>query len=107
MKEMLKKLFEEKESKPGKDNLDKMAKMEMLEELISMLDEKIGNDYEEGMQKVTVAAPDQESLMKGLEKAQEIVPEVDEEMESEEIDEENENEEEDEEEENKKKKSIY
>lgn len=55
------------------------ALRDVLDELIAMSSEEAGKQVKsgmEGLQKVTVAAPNKEGLEKGLEKAQEVVDEV-------------------------------
>jgi len=52
------------------------AKMNMLKDLRKMAGNMMGEDIKgkmDGMKKVTVAAPDEESLKAGLEKAKEVV----------------------------------
>lgn len=60
--------------------LEKMAKLKLLKELSDkmselLMDERSEEDHlsPEGMQKVSVMAPDKESLVEGLSKAEEIV----------------------------------
>lgn len=88
MKDLMK-LLEKKGMKPESED-KKMAKREVIEDLIAAMSEMIGDDMEapmsempmmDKMQKVTVAAPDEEGLEEGLDKAREIVdmmPESDE-----------------------------
>lgn len=74
MKDLEKMLMKKKSSgEMSKEEIQ--AKMEVLQELMEMCQQKMGNDVKSGMdemQKVTVAAPDKDSLLQGLEKAQEI-----------------------------------
>lgn len=74
MKDLEKMLMKKKSSgEMSKEEIQ--AKMEVLQELMEMCQQKMGSDVKNGMdemQKVTVAAPDQESLLEGLEKAHEI-----------------------------------
>ncbi len=56
--------------------MDKLAKMDMLKALRKMAMDMInegGQDEEEMLQKVTVAAKDKEGLKKGLEKAEDVL----------------------------------
>lgn len=104
---MLKALLGKEEKEGGDDRMS--AKMDVLKELIEMADAKETDGLIDGLQKITVAAPDKEGLEKGLEKAEEILekgPEdmmpkemmPEEMMESDEDDEDDEEDEEDEEE---------
>lgn len=61
---------------------EKMGKMEALKQLIAEMNQLMGNDMESEdeskpfspqMQEVTVAAPDKHSLMKGLDKAEDVL----------------------------------
>lgn len=78
MKDMLmKKLMKSEASEMPKS--EKMGKMAALKELIQEMSALMGSDLEnpmEEMQKVTVAAPDKESLMKGLDKAEDVLEEM-------------------------------
>lgn len=78
MKDMLmKKLMKSEESAMPKS--EKMGKMAALKELISEMNALMGGDLEnpvDEMQKVTVAAPDKESLMQGLDKAEDVLEEM-------------------------------
>lgn len=52
------------------------AKMEVIMELLGMSEDAIGEDLKshmDGMKEVTVAAPDEEGLAKGLDMAKEVV----------------------------------
>ena len=73
------------------------AKMDVLKELIQMADEQESMGIKDGLQKVTVAAPDQESLVEGLDKAEDIVENMPEMMEGMMEDDDDEDEEDDEE----------
>lgn len=73
------------ESKPSKLSPQEIqAKMEVIKELMSEMVEAMGGSVKSGLgdlgalKKVTVAAPDEESLEQGLEVAQELMPKVDE-----------------------------
>jgi len=55
---------------------DMMAKMEVLQELMDMAESESGHSVGEGLRKVTVAAPSQKGLEMGLEKAQEMLPDI-------------------------------
>jgi hypothetical protein len=75
-KDLEKLLMKKKDS--GKDmSEDKVnAKLEVLKELIEAAQAEMGHRFKNGMdemQKVSVMAPDKESLQEGLEKAQEVV----------------------------------
>lgn len=62
--------------KKEKQSMDKLAKMDMLKALRKMAMDMInegGQDEEEMLQKVTVAAKDKEGLKKGLEKAEDVL----------------------------------
>ena len=59
-----------------KDDMKKMAMKKSLMQLIDMMDELESEDYGDklgSMKKVTVAAPDEKSLMKGLSKAEQLL----------------------------------
>jgi hypothetical protein len=66
-----KKMLEEKKSKKV-DPMAKKAKMGVLGSLKSEMQKMMGDDVK-GVKKVTVAAPDEESLESGLETAKELV----------------------------------
>lgn len=55
------------------DPLKKEAKLKALKELRAMATGMGGDDVKAGLQKVTVAAPDKDSLKMGLDKAKDIV----------------------------------
>jgi hypothetical protein len=78
----MKELMFKKKKEECMDPLDKEAKMAAVSEMKKMaedaMSEKLGS-----LKKVTVAAPDEEGLKKGLEKAEEIVEASPEGMESE------------------------
>lgn len=58
----------------GKAGMQKEAKLSVLKHLRKMASDMMGEDVKGGMmKKVTVAAPDKESLKEGLEKAEEVV----------------------------------
>ena len=86
MKEMLEKMMMKKASKGKEDKMSEMeveAKMDVLKELLGLAQTEMGSRVKSGMdemQKVTVAAPDKESLLKGLGKAEEITEEMPESM---------------------------
>lgn len=75
MKGLMEALMDKKEEMPM-DEKSMEAKKETLMELIEMMSKLAGEEVSEGMQKVTVAAPDKESLMEGLDKAEEVVEEA-------------------------------
>jgi hypothetical protein len=59
-----------------KDKMKKMAMKKSLMELIDLMDDMEGDSYGDelkGMKKVTVAAPDEEGLKKGLSKAEQLL----------------------------------
>jgi hypothetical protein len=71
----LEQMLMQKKDKTEMSKEEIQAKMEVLQELMDMCKDKIGNSVKSGMdemQKVTVAAPDTESLKLGLEKAEEL-----------------------------------
>jgi hypothetical protein len=77
MKDLMEMLMKKKGQPQKVDATEKMAKMQAVKELISMLEEMMGEDVEGGMmKKVTVAAPDEKSLEMGLEKAKDVVSEM-------------------------------
>ena len=81
MKEMMQMLSDE--PKPEMTDARKQAKMEVLRELMEMAMSQEGDELMEGLQgmnKVTVAAKDEEGLMEGLDKAEEVVEEMPEDM---------------------------
>jgi hypothetical protein len=55
-----------------KDDMKKSAKMSALKDLHSMVSKAMSDDME-NMQKVSVMAEDDEGLMEGLEKAEELL----------------------------------
>lgn len=82
MKDMLEKMMmksdEPTKSKSGMSEMEKQAKMDVLMELLGLADSEMGNRVKSGMdemQKVTVAAPDEKSLLAGLEKAEDVLEE--------------------------------
>lgn len=84
MKDMLmKKLMKSEESEMSAP--EKMGKMAALKQLIEEMNALIANDMEgesssdkmpSEMQKVSVIAPDKESLMKGLDKAEDVLEDL-------------------------------
>jgi hypothetical protein len=59
-----------------KDDMKKMAMKKSLMQLIDLMDDMEGDSYGDelkGMKKVTVAAPDEEGLKKGLSKAEQLL----------------------------------
>lgn len=79
-KKMLKAMMMDKEDKDPMMKKKLMAKMEVLKELMQMADDSETAGLMDGMQEVTVAAPDKEGLEEGLEKAQEITEDMPEEI---------------------------
>jgi hypothetical protein len=83
MKDLEKLLMGKKDSSKMSDNAAQ-AKMDVLQELMDMCREQMGNKVKDGMhemQKVTVAAPDKEALALGLDKAKQLTQHMPEEME--------------------------
>jgi hypothetical protein len=77
MKEILGKKPKAKES----DDMKKESKIKAIKEMRAAASDMMGGDIKdgiEGMKKVTVAAPDKESLAEGLDKAKEMLPKVEE-----------------------------
>jgi len=71
----LEKMLMSKKDKGAMSEKSMQAKMEVLQELLQMAQEAMGSKVKGGMdemQKVSVMAPDQEGLKKGLEIAEEI-----------------------------------
>jgi hypothetical protein len=71
--ELLQKLMSSENEEGDTDEMKRRAKMECLKELLSLITDSAGDGIKEGMQKLTVMAPDQESLMEGIEKAKDVV----------------------------------
>lgn len=71
MMDMLKKAMEKKKKEPMDENY-KNAKMSALKDLHGEMGKMIGG----GMKQVSVAAPDKEGLLKGLDKAEEVLDEM-------------------------------
>lgn len=81
MKDLEKLMMAKKAEKPEMSDKQIQAKMDVLMELMELAKSEMGKKVKSGMdemQKVTVAAPDAESLEKGLETAQELVPQMEE-----------------------------
>lgn len=72
----LKDMMKMAQGEEGPDNDKVMAKREILQALRQMASELMGEDMEAGMKQVSVAAPDKEGLMEGMEKAEEVVEEM-------------------------------
>lgn len=64
-----------KKGRAVKDGPYKDAKLSMLKELMKVMDDGLLDDVK-GIKQVTVAAPSEEGLEEGLEKAQDIVKEM-------------------------------
>lgn len=79
MDKLLDKLMEKKKGSSPLPEEYKKAKMGMLGNLSSEMTGMMGNDLKGDMNKVTVAAPDKAGLAQGLDKAQGILGEADEE----------------------------
>lgn len=60
-------------AKKSIDPIDKKAKMQAIKDMKSMAAKMMHDEAKGTLQKVTVAAPDKESLEEGLEKAKEVV----------------------------------
>lgn len=74
MKELLEKLMMDKMGDSKKMNPKEIqAKLDVLKELFEMAHSKAGEGVADGMQKLTVMAPDKEGLMEGVEKAEEMM----------------------------------
>jgi hypothetical protein len=78
-KKMMKAMMAGKEADPMMKSKIK-AKMEVLQELMDMADQSETSGLMDDMQQVTVAAPDKEGLVEGLEKAEDIMGEMPEDM---------------------------
>lgn len=77
MKDLMKKLMESKESDSSDVDMKKKAKLNVLHELKKMASDMMGDDVKGGMmKKVTVAAPSEKGLEKGLDKAKELVADM-------------------------------
>lgn len=76
MRDMLKEMMKMKGEKKM-NPMEKKAKLGVLEEILGMAEDEMGNELK-GLKKVTVAAPSEEGLKEGLEKAEEIVEAKDE-----------------------------
>jgi len=77
----MKKLKDMLEEKDGKDNgdMEKDAKLSALRELRDIVSKAMGNGMKskmDGVQKVTVASDDKDGLVKGLEKAKDMMKEM-------------------------------
>lgn len=68
-----------KKQKSDMSDMEKKAKMDVLKELIDYAMSMSGDNVAKGMQELTVAAPDKESLMEGLGHAEEMLEEMPEE----------------------------
>lgn len=82
MKDLSKMLGKDSEMKGKMSEQEIQAKLDVIKELMDEMMAAMGGSVKSGMdemKKVTVAAPDKESLLKGLDAAQEIVPEISEE----------------------------
>lgn len=73
MRDFLKTMMEEKGKKGKMGEKDVMAKLDVLKELSELMTKKAGHDIAGGMQKITVMSKDKEGLMKGLDKAEELL----------------------------------
>ena len=74
MKEdLLKKLMSNENDENEMSEMQRYAREDILKELIKLLSDSAGEGIKEGMQQLTVTAPDQESMMEGIKKAKEIV----------------------------------
>lgn len=75
MKDLKDMLSKKKEGKKPLDENYKSAKGGILKDLMKEMSSEMGGQMK-GLKKVTVAAPDSESLSEGLEKAKEMLPGV-------------------------------
>lgn len=82
MKDLMEMLMKKK-AQPKANPAEKSAKIQAIRELISMLEDMMGEDVMSSMKQVTVAAPDEQSLETGLMKAKDMVSEMPEMEESE------------------------
>lgn len=84
MQEAMRKLMEKKKGKGEMDSTYKSAKMGVLKEIKGLAEDHMKGDLS-GLKKVSVMAPDEESLKKGLDAAKDVVEKMpsDEEEESE------------------------
>ena len=88
MMDELKKMMAKKKHDGEMSAEEQQAKMDVIMELMEMAQGEMGSRVKSGMddmKKVTVAAPDSESLEEGLEAAQDVVSELPESYESEEM----------------------
>lgn len=86
MMDELKKMMEKKKSGDSMSEQEQQAKMDVIMELLEMAQGEMGSRVKSGMddmKKVSVIAPDSESLEEGLEAAQDVVEELPESQESE------------------------
>lgn len=73
-KDMMMKMMGKKKEEHGNPDMKKDAKLSVLKELRKMASDMMGDDVKGGMmKKVTVAAPSEEGLKMGLEKAEDMV----------------------------------
>lgn len=75
MKDLMEMLMKKKGMPEKADENVKSAKMQAIQELMQVLEGMMGEDID-SMRKVTVAAPSEEGLEEGLDKAKEIVSEM-------------------------------
>lgn len=78
MEQLMEMLSEKKEGKKGSDERDLQAKMDVLDELRQIAEDQMGEEMLDGMKSVKVMAKDEEGLKSGLEKAQDLVGDMDE-----------------------------
>lgn len=72
MKELMEMLAKKGGSEEGMDDSRIQAKMDVLEELKQMASGQAGEGIKQGMQEVSVMAPDKEGMVEGLEMAQQM-----------------------------------
>lgn len=75
----MKEILGKKPKAKADDEMKKESKLKAIKEMRSAASEMMGGDIKDGldsMKKVTVAAPDKEGLEKGLEKAKEMLPKM-------------------------------
>lgn len=74
MKELLDML--NKGNKPEMSEMEKKAKMEVIQELLEYAMSMSGEDYASGMQELTISAPDKEGMMEGMDTAEDMMEEM-------------------------------
>jgi len=98
MKDLMKMLG--KPEQKGSDmmsDVEKKAKMEVIKELLEYAMDLSGENVSNGMQELTIAAPDKKGIMEGMETAEDMMEEMPKESAMPEMDEEDEEDEDEEE----------